>query len=169
MEYGITDLDNIIGGMQSGLHILAARPSMGKTSFALDILMNNIAKYDSKPAIYFSLEMSQECIAKRILVKQERLTFESMRHDIVLDTMGIRFKVDTCLLDLESKNVFIKDTSNSNIDSIILAIREKHIASGGLSIAIVDYLQLIAKPKEFDMVILPFLVALKSRECLSCL
>ena len=62
-----TDLDKILGGLQkSDLVILAARPSMGKTSLALDIA-RNVAVLENKPVGLFSLEMSKDQLADRLL------------------------------------------------------------------------------------------------------
>jgi replicative DNA helicase len=76
---GYRELDNITSGLQKGdLIILAARPSMGKTSLALNMAQNASVK-DKTPVLFFSLEMSKESLAMRILCAEARVDYHALR------------------------------------------------------------------------------------------
>ncbi len=144
------DLDSKLGGFHpSDLIIIAGRPSMGKTSLATNIAFN-IAKnaHDSKDSsesvLFFSLEMSSEQLARRILSEQARISSNDIRrgnlseHD--LDSL---VTVSKEILEIP---LFIDDTPAINIGT--LSSRARRLKrKNGLGVIIVDYLQLLRPSK----------------------
>ena len=96
---GFTDLDKILGGLQkSDLVILAARPSMGKTSLALDIA-RNVAVLENKPVGLFSLEMSKDQLADRLLASLANINLWNLRNGRLTSDDYSRFSTpwEACL------------------------------------------------------------------------
>jgi replicative DNA helicase len=134
------DLDKMTSGLQKGdLIILAARPSVGKTAFALNIGFNVSEKADEAVAI-FSLEMPAEQLIQRIICSAGSINSESIRNGSVLKDNSDRYyaaadKVSKC-------NLYIDDTSGIKVGEIAAKCRrlkQEH----GLKLVIIDYLQLI--------------------------
>ena len=147
---GFVDLDQKLGGLHpSDLLILAGRPSMGKTSLATNIAFNIAKKaYDTNNkdsnVAFFSLEMSAEQLATRVLSEQAKISSNEMRKGNLsesdLDTL-----VSTSHKIVEMP-LFIDDTPAINIATLASRARRlkrKH----GLGVIIVDYLQLLRPPK----------------------
>lgn len=137
---GFDDLDDTLAGMQkSNLIILAARPGMGKTAFALNIAQH-VAVEDQMPVGIFSLEMSQEELVDRLLVAQAdidawklktgRLGEEEFTR--LSDAMGV----------LADAPLYIDDTPGMSVLEMRTKAR-RLMAEKGLKLIIVDYLQLI--------------------------
>ena len=137
---GFTDLDRLTGGLQrSDLIILAARPSIGKTSLALSLAHNSTVKYQHSVAI-FSLEMSKEQLVQRLLsmdagVDQQRLRtgwIEDDEWDRIIYAMGT----------LSEANIWIDDTPG--ITTVEMRSKARRLqAEHGIDLIIVDYLQLM--------------------------
>ncbi|MFL5589802.1 MAG: replicative DNA helicase, partial [Ktedonobacteraceae bacterium] len=137
---GFTDLDRLTGGLQrSDLIILAARPSIGKTSLALSLAHNSTVKYQHSIAI-FSLEMSKEQLVQRLLsmdagVDQQRLRtgwIEDDEWDRIIYAMGT----------LSEANIWIDDTAG--ITTVEMRSKARRLqAEHGIDLIIVDYLQLM--------------------------
>ncbi len=138
---GFKDLDTKLSGLQkSDLIILAARPSVGKTSLALDIARNAAIRYNIPTAI-FSLEMSTQQLVDRMLSAESRVNSWNLRTgNIKLDEDFARI---TAALDPLSKApIFIDDQAANNILKIRSVVRRlKHEKNLGL--VIIDYLQLM--------------------------
>jgi replicative DNA helicase len=138
---GFKELDNKIAGFQkSDLIILAARPSMGKTSFALDIA--RLAAIDHKvPVAIFSLEMSSQQLVDRMLAAHSRVDAWKLRTGKL--TMESEFEAIRNSLDALAKApIFIDDQPANNILKMrSVARRLKN--EKGLGMIIVDYLQLM--------------------------
>ena len=138
---GFKDLDTKLSGLQkSDLIILAARPSVGKTSLALDIARNAAIRYNIPTAI-FSLEMSTQQLVERMLSAESRVNSWNLRTgNIKLDEDFARI---TAALDPLSKApIFIDDQAANNILKIRSVVRRlKHEKNLGL--VIIDYLQLM--------------------------
>ncbi len=137
---GFTDLDRLTGGLQrSDLIILAARPSIGKTSLSLSIAHNAAIKHQRSIAI-FSLEMSKEQLVQRLLsmdagVDQQRLRtgwIEDEEWDRIVFAMGT----------LSEANIWIDDTAAISTVEMRSKARRLH-AEHGIDLIIVDYLQLM--------------------------
>ena len=83
LSTGFLDLDRLTSGFQeSDLIIIAARPSMGKTTLALNIAQN-ISVKEKRPVAFFSMEMSKEQLAQRLLCAQAQIDAQSLRRGIL--------------------------------------------------------------------------------------
>jgi len=137
---GIHDFDMITSGLQNtDLIILAARPSMGKSSFALTIA-EHVALIEKKPVAMFSLEMSKEQLALRMLCSQARVNSHRLRTGhMTEDEWG---KLADVVQNMYEAPIFIDDAT----DASALTMRAKCrrlMAEHGLGLIIVDYLQLM--------------------------
>lgn len=136
---GFRDLDAMLGGLQkSDLVILAARPSMGKTSLALD-MVRNIA-LESKKVAFFSLEMSQQQLASRLLASQSGVGLWQMRTGGLTEEEFAKLSEGTGILsDLD---ISIDDSPGANIVEIRTKARRLYMEQG-IDAIFIDYLQLI--------------------------
>ena len=147
LETGFTDLDQLTSGLQPGqLIILAARPAMGKSTLVTNMI-TNVAAGQRKPAAIFSLEMGQMEIVQRMLsaeakLDSDRLRTGKLRHD---DWP----KLSKAMGKLSEAPLFIDDTPGitmMEIRSKCRRIAQRH----GLSLIVVDYLQLMESHKKSD-------------------
>lgn len=138
---GFNDLDNILSGLQkSDLIILGARPSLGKTSFTLDIARHIITK-TKEPVGLFSLEMSREQVVDRLIASEAQVPLWKLRTGRL--TSETDFELIQASLDsLSRAPLFIDDTPSPNILQM-RAMARRLQANHGLSLIIIDYLQLI--------------------------
>ncbi len=140
-------VDEITGGFKPGqLIILAARPGMGKTAFALNIA-RNIAKNNGKGVAFFSLEMSEDEIARRFIFMQSKVRgHEAMKGYI---THADFQKVHNAAADLINYPIFIDDTAG--ITPLQMKAKMRRLFSQrSYSLVIVDYLQLMNTADNFD-------------------
>jgi replicative DNA helicase len=137
---GFTDLDNLTGGFQAGnLVVLAARPSMGKSSLATNIA-ENAAVGHGRPVALFSLEMSETELAHRFIASQARVSSDELRKGKV---KGDRWpKVLKAVEKLAKAPLYVDDSSDIGILEIRAKARRLH-ARHELGLIIVDYLQLL--------------------------
>ncbi len=137
---GFTDLDRITGGLQkSDLIVLAARPGIGKTSLALSLAHNTALKYHNSIAV-FSLEMSKDQLAQRLLSMDARIDQQRLRTGIIEEDEWDRivFAMDT----LSESNIWIDDTAG--ISTMEMRSKARRLqAEHGIDLIIVDYLQLM--------------------------
>ena len=138
---GFPDLDNCLSGLQkSDLVIIGARPSLGKTTFALDIA-RHAAIRESVPVGIFSLEMSRDQVIDRLIAAESQVPLWKLRTGRMQDDMD--FQMVQAGLDVLSKaNIFIDDTASPTIlqmKSMARRLQMEH----GLGLILVDYLQLI--------------------------
>lgn len=141
---GFTDLDRKLGGLQkSDLVILAARPSMGKTSMALDIV-RHIGVREKLPVGIFSLEMSKDQLVDRLLSAEADVDLWKMRTGRLSDEgEGNDFeRIGHAMGRLSESAIFIDDSANSNVMEIRTKARRLQ-AEHDLSLLVVDYLQLM--------------------------
>ena len=137
---GFTDLDRLTGGLQkSDLIVLASRPGVGKTSLAMSIAHYAALKYHNSIA-FFSLEMSKDQLAQRLLsmdagIDQHRLRTGRIEED---EWDRIVYAMDT----LSEANIWIDDTASITPMEMRSKIRRLH-AQHGIDLIIVDYLQLM--------------------------
>ena len=137
---GFKDLDDLLGGFQkSDLIILAARPSVGKTSLALD-MMRHAAMVEKKTVAFFSLEMSQTQIMDRLLGMQSEIPFWEIRTGRLSDKKFMKL-ADT-MGELADANLYIDDQAGQHINAIRTKAR-RLVLEKGLDIIFVDYLQLM--------------------------
>jgi len=142
---GYTDLDTKTSGLQrSDLIIVAARPSMGKTTFAMNLCENAMMLQD-KPVLVFSLEMPAEQIMMRMLASLSRVNQTHIRTAQLDDEEWAR--MSGTIKTLKKKdNLYIDDSSG--LTPMELRTRARKIArdKGGLSLIMIDYLQLMRVP-----------------------
>ncbi|OGH75587.1 MAG: replicative DNA helicase, partial [Candidatus Magasanikbacteria bacterium RIFCSPLOWO2_12_FULL_43_12] len=141
---GFVDLDNILSGLQnSDLIVIAARPSVGKTTLALDIA-RHIAVVEKKPVGIFSLEMSKEQLVDRLLCTQAGVELWRMRTGkLSSDPSHDDFpRIGHAMGELSEAPIFIDDSATANIMEIRSKARRLHLEFG-LQCLVVDYLQLM--------------------------
>lgn len=141
---GFKDLDNLLAGLQkSDLIILAARPSVGKTSFALDIA-RGVAIQGKIPVGLFSLEMSKEQLVDRLICAEARVDLWKMRTGKLSDRPEDEDfpRIGHALGLLSEAPVFIDDSPSANIMEIRTKCRRLQMEHG-LGLIIIDYLQLM--------------------------
>lgn len=146
---GLVDLDKILSGMQpSDLIILAARPSMGKTSLAINIAVNackflnkNIENQSDKKAVgFFSLEMSSDQLSARILSMETSINATKFRNGNLNDMEWEA--IATRSAEIAKMPFFIDDTPALSISAIRTRTR-RLVRKHNLSFLVIDYLQLI--------------------------
>ena len=142
LETHYTDLDEMTSGFQKAdLIILAARPSMGKTSLAMNIA-ENAAIDDKKVVGMFSLEMSREALLLRLLCSQARVNSHKMRTgSLWREDMQ---KVVHAMEQLAHAPIFIDDTPGISLSEMRAKARRLKQSQGALDLLIVDYLQLMS-------------------------
>lgn len=134
---GFKSLDNTISGLNKGdFIVIAARPSMGKTAFALNI--GQAASKEGNVGI-FSLEMPEEQLMQRFLSARCLIPFQTIKTGNLSPAEFER--ISTGAADLANRNIFIDDnsTSLSDIKARCRSLKKKH----GLDVVIIDYLQLL--------------------------
>ncbi|MGC8871812.1 MAG: replicative DNA helicase [Caldimicrobium sp.] len=137
---GFFELDRLTAGLQRGdLIILAARPGMGKTALALDIV-RNACKQTGLGAAIFSLEMSKEQLVSRMLCAEGKVNFQKFRTG-TLDAQDWQ-KVIQAASVLSELSIYIDDTSGINILEVKAKAR-KVMKEIPLGLIVVDYLQLM--------------------------
>jgi replicative DNA helicase len=138
---GFTDFDEQTAGLHKGeLIIVAGRPSMGKTAFAINIVENAAMEKNAKVAV-FSLEMSKESLVMRMLTSQARIDASSVRIGDLKESDWPKLlgAADT----LAHMNVFIDDQPGQSSLEIRAKVRRLAKEVGGLDLIVVDYLQLM--------------------------
>jgi replicative DNA helicase len=148
---GFHDLDQYLSGFQkSDLIILAARPSMGKTTLALDIARQTASKYGT-PTVIFSLEMSTQQLVDRMLAADSKANAWNLRTGNL--TAENEFdKIRDSLDRLSKAPIFVDDMAGNSITrmrSVCRRIRAEH----GIGFIIVDYLQLMSTSKNYDSMV----------------
>lgn len=158
---GLSDLDHKLGGLQrSDLIILAGRPSMGKTALVTNIAYNVAKAYrteigpdglekvvDGGKVGFFSLEMSSEQLATRILAEQAEISSEKIRRGMIDDQEFRRLAEKAA--EMSQVPLFIDQTGGITIAQLSARAR-KLKRQHGLDLLIVDYLQLLAGSKKGD-------------------
>ena len=136
---GFPDLDNYLGGFQrSDLIVLAARPSLGKTSLALQI-GKNIAIEEKKAVGIFSLEMSREQLIDRLIASEAGVDLWRLRTGRFQNDRPI---IDEAIKKLEHTPLFIDDSASPNVMELRAKARRLQ-AHHDIGLIIIDYLQLI--------------------------
>jgi replicative DNA helicase len=138
---GFKKLDEMLSGLQpSDMIVLAARPSVGKTAFALNIA-NHVATHEKKAALIFSLEMAKEQLVQRLLCMVGHVDSARLRTGFLA---GEEFpKVQQAAGILKEARLYLDDTPNISV----LELRSKarrHISQHPVDLLIIDYLQLMS-------------------------
>lgn len=147
LKTGYLELDKMLGGLKkSDLIVLAARPSVGKTSFALGMMLG-ATKRENKTALLFSLEMPSEQIGFRMLSMESNVTMDVMLrgnmssadHDVISSVKN----------EIANRNILIDSTPGITISEMRSKCRKiKH--ERGLDLVVVDYMQLMALDKNIE-------------------
>lgn len=141
---GFLELDRRIFGLnRSDLLILAARPGMGKTSFAMNIAVNVGKKYRDKQICVFSLEMSKEQIVARMINSEALLPSEAMKTGKVAADKWKQIMESADMLS--QLPIYIDDTPGCNVSTIKSKLRRMK----NLGVVIIDYLQLMTAVSNF--------------------
>ena len=142
VETHFEKLDEITSGLQkSDLVIVAARPSMGKTAFAINIA-ENAAVMDRKVVAVFSLEMTCESLLLRMLCSQSRVDSHKLRTGFLSrEDFG---KLSGGLEALAHAPIFIDDTPGISLNEMRAKLRRLQKQQGQLDLVVVDYLQLMS-------------------------
>ena len=144
---GWYDFDKLTTGLhENEFIIIAARPAMGKTAFALN-MATHIAMTQKKSVALFNLEMGAEQLALRILSSVGQIEGFKMRTGNLMNTDWKRLKEATA--QLADTNLFIDDTPGITIGEIRAKCRRLASSDKGLGIVIIDYLQLISGGKNY--------------------
>lgn len=148
---GFTNLDNKLSGFQkSDLIILAARPSVGKTSLALDFCRTAAVKHNTHVA-FFSLEMSKEQLFDRMLAAQSRVDGWKLRTGKLSMEEDIE-RLQNGLNELAKAPIFIDDTPANNIVNMRSVLRRLK-AEQPIGLVVVDYLQLMSTTRHYDSMV----------------
>jgi len=139
---GYQDLDNLLAGFQkSDLIILAARPSVGKTSLALD-MARHVAIKAKKSVGIFSLEMSKEQLVDRLICAQAGVGLWKMRTGKLSENTDDFPKIGQAMSELSESRIYIDDFANTNVMELRTKARRLQMEHG-LDMIIIDYLQLM--------------------------
>jgi replicative DNA helicase len=138
---GFVDLDKLLGGgfQRSDLIVLAARPSLGKTSMALNIAQHASLKHQARVAI-FSLEMSKEQLVQRLLCSQARVDSQRFRLGFMNDDEERRIMEATGVLS--EAPIYVDDSPAIKVVEMRSKARRLH-NEVGIDLVIVDYMQLV--------------------------
>ena len=140
LSTGFAELDNILSGLQpSELVVIAGRPSMGKTALALNIA-EHVGANEGKPVLIFSLEMSREQLAQRMLCSQATVDGQRLRRGNLSE--GDWQRLSHAIGRLSEAPIFIDDSPSATALDIRTRARRLK-AEHGLSLIIIDYLQLV--------------------------
>lgn len=147
-ETGFTDFDTMTGGLHNGeLLILAARPSMGKTALAMNIA-ENVALQNQQPTLFVSLEMSGIELADRMLCSLSRVNGHKLRSGTISqeDQQRLIQKAN----EISKSPLYVDDSPSRTVSEIAAAARRIQRRMGGLSLIVIDYLQLIEPDNSRD-------------------
>lgn len=134
---GWSDLDRMIAGLNdSDLVIVGARPAMGKTSFALN-LARNVAVNAQRKVLFFSLEMSKEQLAQRVISTEARIKGQKMRTGLLDE--GDWYRLSMAAGALSKAPLYFDDTSNITVNEMKARIRRMK----DVDVVMIDYLQLM--------------------------
>lgn len=140
---GFTELDELTAGFQpSDLVIIAARPSMGKTAFVLNIAQN-AALDKNVPVAFFSLEMSKEQLVQRLLTSEGRVDAQRLRKGKLHDDEFLRLGRAAGILS--HAPIWIDDTPGMSLLEMRSKARRLKI-DGNIGMVVIDYLQLMQGP-----------------------
>ncbi len=142
---GFTLLDNITSGLnKSDLIIIAARPGMGKTSFAMNIATNVARREGAKTVVTFNLEMSKEQLASRILSTEALIESSSLRNGRIKSEEWVRLATSAAYLS--TFPLLIDDTASMTVQQMKAKLRRVK----DLGLVIIDYLQLMESTSKSD-------------------
>lgn len=138
---GFYELDTMTSGLQkSDLLIIAARPSMGKTAFVLN-LSSHVAIREKKPVLFFSLEMSKEQLVTRMICSEAELDAQKIREGHLTEKDFAR--ISNAMGKLGDAPLYIDDSPGLSIMELRAKSRKLQAEIGELGLIVIDYLQLM--------------------------
>lgn len=141
---GFFELDRVTCGWQeTDLIILAARPGVGKTAFALNLAMNA-----ADPVGFFSLEMSERQLIHRVLSSESGLLLWNLRNGKVTDS-DMKTLYEKGIQPASKKKIYVDDTANIKLSELKAKAR-RMVSKDGVKLIIIDYLQLITTGQQFS-------------------
>jgi len=146
-SWGISDLDNVTGGIYPGIFVIGARPGMGKTAEVINIVDANAVKM-GVPVVIFSLEMPARQLMRRIFSKLYTINSYALKTGQITDEDF--YNIKNTIKNKIGTNLIIDDTpaiTHQYIDSKLRAIRKK-IPMNKPMVVIIDYLQLMSSTYE---------------------
>lgn len=142
---GFNYMDNIMAGWESGqMYVIAGRPSTGKTSLAIDFILN--FSKGSGPVAFFSLEMNKMQVAMRMLANSARQDFQTFRNGFIKE--GDAPRMIEAAGKLADACVYIDETSALNGQQMMMRAR-RMIHQYGIKLIVIDYLQLMGSSERF--------------------
>ena len=148
VETGFANLDQLTGGLHnSELIILAARPSMGKTAFAMNIA-ENVAIHQGVPTLFVSLEMSAMELADRLLCSVGRINGHRLRNGTL--PQDERRRLVATAGKVSHGKLHVDDSPSRSVTEIAAAARRIKRREGRLGLIVIDYLQLIEPDNPSD-------------------
>jgi len=146
---GLNTLDSMIGGFKPGqLIIVAARPAMGKSSFALNIAAYLTSILNKKIAI-FTLEMSTDELGMRLISSGTEIPMQNLMNGSFITSESIR-EVARVVQGYSEANLYIDDSGSNTVMDIRAKTRRLKAEIKGLDLIIIDYIQLMASPKKTE-------------------
>lgn len=138
LKTGFDRLDAMMSGLnKSDLLLLAARPGMGKTSFALNVA-TNVAKKYGKDVVIFSLEMSNEQLISRVLSSEAQISSEGLRTGVLTSDQWVQLAASADILS--KTNIYLDDTPGITVAEMKAKMRRLN----NLGFIVIDYLQLMS-------------------------
>jgi replicative DNA helicase len=145
---GLTDLDKKLAGLQrSDLVVVAARPSMGKTTLMLNMALDIATKANQGSVLYFSLEMSKEQLVDRLLAAEAGVDAWKIRTGEGLDDRDFE-RLSAAMGELAEAPIYIDDTSGITVSDLRTKARRLH-HQHPLAVIMVDYMQLMSGGSRF--------------------
>jgi replicative DNA helicase len=141
LKSGYTQLDTMCNGLKAGeMFVIAARPSMGKTSFVMNIL-EHVCLDANLPSMFFSCEMTSEQIVQRLLFARARYAITNLRNGFI-PTKAELVKIKNAAQEIAESKLFIDDTAGISISELRAKARRKK-KEEDIQIIAIDYLQLM--------------------------
>jgi len=141
---GLDDVDNVLGSFVKGeLTILAARPSMGKSSLGLQIARYN-AINKNIPTLFFNIEMAEAITGNRVLFSDTPASYELARRGNMTELEKTRQNIDR----VSSAPLWIDSSSDITVGQLIIKT-EQHISMNGIRLVIIDQLQVLRSSEDF--------------------
>ncbi|PQJ29938.1 replicative DNA helicase [Rubritalea profundi] len=141
LKSGYKQLDTMCNGLKAGeMFVIAARPSMGKTSFVMNIL-EHVCLDAKLPSMFFSCEMTSEQIVQRLLFARARYAITNLRNGFI-PTKAELVKIKNAAQEIAESKLFIDDTAGISISELRAKARRKK-KEEDIQIIAVDYLQLM--------------------------
>lgn len=149
LRTGFDAVDNLTGGLQNtDLIIVAARPSMGKSAFSLDLAKGVTKKNVGAVVAYFSLEMSKKQCADRLICSMARVS--STRYRLGMLSKEEWLRVEAAANELSASNIYIDDKSSASVFDIKAKARRIRAEHKRLDLIVIDYLQLMRGSTKTD-------------------